>query len=398
VNEAKCVCSADLELTRGFSVTPLIFSDLRDFQWRAEVLVCICGIVQKKLSHQYFSQLEEYYCNYAASRESKTVKSPLPVLEFGSKHESISEWILREITNDKTKSANFLDWGCGNLNLLTQIKEINKHVKLKLFGYDKYTSPINVSEFSGITLLTRVTDTKLQDLKFDYISLIHTLEHVTNIEEELASILFVLEDDGKVFIQVPNLAKNLYDLYVADHVFHFTPESLSNVLSSQGFKILKMDTSISQKEISVVAKRKSDVSMKDDKKDRVFNNDLEMNSRVLKKCWVSALKNLNDKKGLAIYGVGIAGSWIYRLSRDLGIEVSFFIDDNENSTNYTFNDIPIITIESLREDKNVQTVLIPFDTTLAIKKSKELKQIGISSIFFNSYSHSVEVCHTESGI
>jgi len=397
VNKAKCVCSADLEFVSSFSVAPLIFSDLRDFELRAEILVCICGIVQKRLSHQYLTHLEKLYGSYAASTDSKTGKSPLPVLVFGSKHELISKWIFEEITNDKTKSATFLDWGCGNLNLLTKIKEMNKHVELTLFGYDKYMSPINICESNGITLLPKVTDTKIQNLKFDYISLIHTLEHVTNLEVELASIFFALEDFGKVFIQVPNLATNPYDLYVADHVFHFTPESLSNLLSSQGFEILKMDMRISQKEISVVAKRKSDNSLKN-QRDRVFKNDLEINSRVMKESWVSALKSLNDQKGLAIYGIGIAGSWIHRLSRDLGIKVSYFIDDNELSANYTFNKIPIITFESLREVKGVQNVLIPFDITLAMKKSKELRQIGISSMFFNPHSNSLELCHTESGM
>jgi hypothetical protein len=282
--------------------------------------------------------------------------------------------------------ATLLDWGCGDQHLLRKIKEENGDGNLKLFGYDKYTKPANESQPGHISFIGEERDIKSKKLNFDYVSIIHTLELITNLQSEISLILEVMKEDGKIFIQVPNLATSPFDLYVADHVSHFTPESLSNLLYSSGLEVLKVESRISQKEISVVAKRSSDVILKNPKSDGADVNNLQVKSRVFREFWERKLKGLYDKKGLAIYGIGVAGAWLHRLSRDLGIHIDFFIDDNEQTLSFVFNDTPIISFEALQQVTNVQTVLLPFETSISIRKSQELTRIGISAIFFNSDS------------
>jgi len=72
--------------------------------------------------------------------------------------------------------------------------------------------------------------------KFDFISLCHVLEHLIKPMEMLASIKHLLEDDGRIYIEVPtcNLAFS--------HPILFEGHMLKNMLTRAGFEILNIET------------------------------------------------------------------------------------------------------------------------------------------------------------
>jgi hypothetical protein len=393
VKHLSCICSNKLRVESSFFITPLIFSNLKDFRGKAEISSCSCGLVQKRKSSQYLRDLETAYSDYTESSFSISGTTPLPVLEFGSKHESIAEWILRETLGNKAESSKLLDWGCGNLDLLLKIEEKSKDIKLELFGYDKYTTPVNRPPSSRVQLIDINLDSKVKDVKFDYISLIHTLEHFADLDSELKSVSSFLKTNGKIFVQVPNLKTNPFDIYVADHLYHFTPSSIFNLLHSRGFEILDLNSRISKKEISIVAKKNHVQFSRIDRSDIDKVNHLEPFYRLLSESWTRALISLDQKSKLAIYGIGTAGTWFHRLARDLGIEICFFIDDNKQTSRYKFNDIPIIGNDALDGKIHPDIVILPFETPLAIEKSLQLKRIGISSMYFDFDTNQIKIIH-----
>src|SRR5580693_5095861 len=82
--------------------------------------------------------------------------------------------------------------------------------------------------------------------------MIHALEHLL---DPLATLKFLRDKiDGYLFIQVPNLADNPFDLTIADHVSHFTPYTLTSLLGAAGFVVTTLSTDWVKKEISVIAK------------------------------------------------------------------------------------------------------------------------------------------------
>jgi len=89
-----------------------------------------------------------------------------------------------------------------------------------------------------------------KDEKFDYIGFFQVLEHIDDLFEFLKCVNDRLKDDGKVFIEVPNLYDPLLKLwdvpayetfyYHEAHLSYFSEKSLSTVLAKSGFKVEEM--------------------------------------------------------------------------------------------------------------------------------------------------------------
>jgi hypothetical protein len=296
----------------------------------------------------------------------------------------IANWILQIVRNDGEKVATLLDWGCGNLDLLRKIRRKSESARIQLIGYDKYAKNNIASQFPDIQFLEQITEPDSTSAQCDYLSAIHLLEHTANPQEEIALMHSMLKKNGKIFIQVPNLELNPFDLYVADHLYHFTPDSLSFMLESRGFEIVSLDARISSKEISVMAIKKNNDSNVDIRLKPKSKKNIGISNTVFKSNWTSVLTSMDSKRVVAIYGVGVAGSWLYRLCRELQIKIHYFIDDNEQLSKYSFDNIEIISGKSLTTLAKIDMVIIPFEMEIAKQKSEHLKQFGIISIFPNS--------------
>ncbi len=84
-----------------------------------------------------------------------------------------------------------------------------------------------------------------EDLSFNIITLWHVLEHVGNLPERLDQIEKLLMHDGYLIIAVPNCSSfdaSFYKSYwagydVPRHLWHFTPDTLNQMVSNYGFKL-----------------------------------------------------------------------------------------------------------------------------------------------------------------
>jgi SAM-dependent methyltransferase len=82
------------------------------------------------------------------------------------------------------------------------------------------------------------------DCRFDFITMFHVLEHLTDPKPCLSSIRDLLQPGGVVIIQVPNLSsiqarllgKFWHGLDVPRHVINYTPEALGFLLRDAGFE------------------------------------------------------------------------------------------------------------------------------------------------------------------
>lgn len=80
---------------------------------------------------------------------------------------------------------------------------------------------------------------------FSAITCWHSLEHVADANELLDNITEMLDNDGSLFIAVPNFASRQAQLFGGDwlhldtprHLHHFTPESLDRMLKNHGFHV-----------------------------------------------------------------------------------------------------------------------------------------------------------------
>jgi len=88
------------------------------------------------------------------------------------------------------------------------------------------------------------------DHGFDVITLFDVLEHVPDIHAFLASIERVLKPGGLLVVQSPNIRSLMATLTRGkwswlsppDHLYHFSPDSLTMLLRSHGFNVKKLRT------------------------------------------------------------------------------------------------------------------------------------------------------------
>lgn len=174
----------------------------------------------------YDQQIEKLYKNYKITnmynfpnRSFHNIKA----MEF------ISEFI------DNRIDFNILEIGSNRGDFLYLLKE--KFPQINVLGCE----PTEFDELKVPTINSSF-DPKLFSMKFDLIILRHTLEHIKFPKEFVQSLKSLVNPEGKIFIEVPNLInslKNYIEDFTPDHVNFFTLKSLSEVFLP--YKILKKD-------------------------------------------------------------------------------------------------------------------------------------------------------------
>ena len=143
------------------------------------------------------------------------------------------------------KKGTILDIGCGDGSLLKYMKSLGWHTFGVEFNerssqYARKVLGLNV--FSG-----RLEEANYETGFFDVIILFHVLEHLHDPCETLKRVYSLLKKDGFLLIEVPNFGsfearffKSKWNGISAPlHLYHFTPETLKNMLNYCGFDPLE---------------------------------------------------------------------------------------------------------------------------------------------------------------
>jgi SAM-dependent methyltransferase len=141
--------------------------------------------------------------------------------------------------NQSHEKGRLLDIGCGDGAFLQAAKQK---------GWEVYGTEINtmICKNTDITICTHLDDMQAY-APFKVITLWHSLEHLADPAKIISHINGLLASDGTLFIAVPNaqgwqarlFGKNWLHRDVPRHLYHFSPYSLSYLLSSAKFKIHK---------------------------------------------------------------------------------------------------------------------------------------------------------------
>ena len=155
--------------------------------------------------------------------------------------------IIVEIQKFK-KRGKFLDIGCGFGLLLKAAKEqgfdvlgIEKEIERAKIAKEKFNLQVLAKEFNQI---------QLSKSSFDVISCFDVLEHIPEPKKFLKTVGKLLKKNGLLVIQSPNIESVMARttgvqwnwLLLPNHLWHFTPKTLSTLLTNNGFEILKSKT------------------------------------------------------------------------------------------------------------------------------------------------------------
>ena len=140
------------------------------------------------------------------------------------------------------KPGQLLDVGCGSGGYLLRARAKGWQVR----GVELSANAVEYGRAHGLDIFCGTLQAAhLPDAGFDYVRLNHVFEHLPDPNETLQEIGRILRPGGRLFVGVPNrtgLAARLFQQYwhqlaVPVHLFQWSPETLTMMLTNHGFKV-----------------------------------------------------------------------------------------------------------------------------------------------------------------
>jgi len=143
------------------------------------------------------------------------------------------------------KGKSLLDVGCGNSSYLLRVKSAGWHVT----GIDSDKQVVDNGQKDGLDIkLGDITVLNSQKDCYDVITLSHVIEHVPDPQQLLRNCFRLLNNNGTLWIETPNISATGHSLYgrhwrgleVPRHLVILSPESLKSLLIKTGFTNIKI--------------------------------------------------------------------------------------------------------------------------------------------------------------
>jgi SAM-dependent methyltransferase len=154
--------------------------------------------------------IQDFYTNYSTHIDnySKNFINPISIIGKLTRkryYQSIFE-------NSNLTNIKILDFGCGNANLLLDMRKMGIS---KLFGYDFDTKASDFSETKGFMIFSNFEEIQ-KSAPYDFIFLNHVVEHLVDARAEIQFLSNCISPSGKIYIRTPNsnsFLKHLFNEY-----------------------------------------------------------------------------------------------------------------------------------------------------------------------------------------
>ncbi|RLJ63331.1 methyltransferase family protein [Lacinutrix venerupis] len=189
----------------------------------------------KKLSKYYES---EDYISHTNSKRNLFEKAYHFIRDISLKRK------LKLISSFNSEEKKILDIGCGTGSFLKIAKNNNWNV----VGIEPNEKARSIAiENCGNSIFDTNKIEELKDGSFDVITLWHVLEHLPNLDRQIASLKRLLKANGTLIIAVPNFKsfdakyyKEFWAAYdVPRHLWHFSKESIIKLFSTKKMIVVK---------------------------------------------------------------------------------------------------------------------------------------------------------------
>lgn len=149
------------------------------------------------------------------------------------------QWKYQTITESKTKNTlKILDYGCGTGDFLNYCKEKGNIVE----GIEPNEKARKIAQGKNIPVHEQLPNSPQ---KFDVITLWHVLEHIPDLNQTLLQLHQRLDENGIMFIAVPNYQSNDAKVYqekwaaydVPRHLWHFSKNTMKALIEKNGFQL-----------------------------------------------------------------------------------------------------------------------------------------------------------------
>jgi 2-polyprenyl-3-methyl-5-hydroxy-6-metoxy-1,4-benzoquinol methylase len=209
---------------------------------RSNNVICLdCGLVRinprmdrKSLGLFY----EEYYRPIYAGYEYATDEF------FNEQYDRSLERIYSLSKNYLKGNEKVLEIGCGAGGILKAFQDKGFDVE----GCDLGSKYLEYGRSKGLTMHHGSSQSLVElNKKFDFVIMSNVFEHMSNLKAELNTARELLNEGGRVFIDLPGILHiqsshiRLFNVLQNAHNYNFSLNTLSKVLASKGFEVLSGD-------------------------------------------------------------------------------------------------------------------------------------------------------------
>ncbi|MDB5314108.1 MAG: Methyltransferase type 11 [Gemmataceae bacterium] len=335
------ICRAGyLRRSPDFARIARVTSDAKPFPAGGELAVCeACGTIQKPITPSWEKDAAAVYEAYTIYHNAGGTEQA--VFAGGGGHPTSRSSRLVGAVRDRVglpAAGRMLDLGCGNGAMLRSFGE--QMPGWALVGNDlsdKYRT--TVEAIPGVEGFYPVDPENVPGT-FDVITLLHVLEHIPDPVSFLRRLGPKLGPGGLIVVEVPDARHNPFDLAVADHCSHFTPETLRAVFGAAGFEVVVAGDDFVPKELTVVGRAGGVETPLGS--GRI---DLAVAESTVRRhlAWLAELGRvglaLAETQRVGVFGTSLGGAW---LLGELGPAVGFFVDEDPAKVGKVWDGRPII--------------------------------------------------------
>ncbi|WP_452230564.1 class I SAM-dependent methyltransferase [Lacinutrix sp. MEBiC02404] len=198
---------------------------------------------EEKLSEYY--KTEDYISHTDSKRNIlEKVYHIVRGISLKRKLKLINSFSISNADFKNSEEKNLLDVGCGTGDFLQVAKNSNWNVS----GIEPNQEARAISNSkTGNAVYSTKQLSAFNKHSFDVITLWHVLEHLPNLEDQVAVFKSLLKENGTLIIAVPNYksydAKHYKHFWAAldvpRHLWHFNQESIAKLFAKENMKIVK---------------------------------------------------------------------------------------------------------------------------------------------------------------
>jgi 2-polyprenyl-3-methyl-5-hydroxy-6-metoxy-1,4-benzoquinol methylase len=358
--------SHDLELINSFADLRTISSDAKP--WRKGFVMARCRAClfpQAGVTSEWRASANEIYSAYATYFQTSDFDQTVFIEGATTLRGDLFVDSVLGICRTKL-GAQVLDFGCGAGNLLRSFS--SSRADFNLFGYD--LDDRELQNLQTIKNFKKLFVGELNtSLKFDLISMSHTLEHITNPKETLRQIRGLLSSDGYLVIAVPDCSLDPFKLLIADHCSHFSVKTLGSFLMNAGFDVVEIKSRLETRECWAICR-----PAKFEHSKILSIDDTTWLPESVE--WINLVrdhaKSFSNGGSFGVFGTSINAIWLFG---ELELDVDFFVDEDASRQHTRLFGRPVVSPEEVVEGS---IVYLPFVPALASKIATRLNNVGIS--------------------
>lgn len=347
-----CILCKDEKLIKFYAnkYGKCVTSDNKIYNYKFEIYQCQnCLALQKKTTNDFFKKIENIYSNYNSYYLSDGQE------EFKILNDDTitgrSRIIINNLENLFSNRGKLLDIGTGNGVFLKEFSSL--HTGWSLYAQDVNLNSLKqLEKINGFQKMFTLEQYLQSEDTFDVISCIHVFEHIVEIDQFLENIKNKLVCNGVLIIQVPNIDENIFDMFILDHIIHFSRYTIYNLLSKY-FNYVVVPKGQIEKEITVIC---SNNKIEHVDAIKIEKNQNDNN----KKEFLNEINTFFTKKSskIAIFGTTPAALVCANM---LNFKIEYFIDESNIKVNKKLYNINIINPEDVA---NEVEVLFPYSLKL----------------------------------